>query len=290
LEKRLLGAHAPGFAPALKSLEIKRESGPVEIRLKHGALLRVRVVDRTGQPIAGFEAKVIEWPSGMHSGGDHLPGRWAYPAWQLETDAHGHLVCPNYEDPLLSGTADMHDWQFRIEADGYEPAVSRLVRDEERGARLNFQLQPRPLPEMIVPAPTGTKRVTASVAVQPRTVRRGETLTLFVKARIAPGHHIYALEDSGCSNLPTSLDATLRGVITPDGPWHGPEPKQHDDGSRTLTGEVLFKRHFLVESGAGGKTHKLPATLRFQVCNEALCWPPETITLETEFEVVMSPD
>jgi len=49
---------------------------------------------------------------------------------------------------------------------------------------------------------------------------------------------------------------------------------------------VLFKRRFLVESGAGGKVHKLPAIFRFQVCNEALCWPPETISLETEFEVV----
>src|SRR5207249_7552748 len=133
------------------------------------------------------------------------------------------------------------------EADGYETAVSRLVRDEERGARLDFQLHPRPLPEIGVPAPTGAKRVTAGVAVQPRKVRRGQTLTLFVKARVVAGHHIYALEDSGCRNLPTSLEAALRGVLTPDGPWRGPEPKLHDDGSRTLAGEVLFKRRFRVE-------------------------------------------
>jgi hypothetical protein len=168
--------------------------------------------------------------------------------------------------------------------------VSRLVRDEERGARLDFQLQPMPLPKILVTAPAGAKRVTAGVAVQPRTVRPGESLTLFVKARIAPGHHIYALEDSGCKNLPTALDAALASVLTPDGPWRGPEPKPHDDGSRTLAGEVLFKRRFLIERGARGKTHKLSAAIRFQVCNEALCWPPETVSLETEFEVVTSPE
>jgi cytochrome c biogenesis DsbD-like protein len=190
----------------------------------------------------------------------------------------------------LSGIAQMHDWQFRVEADGYEPGLSRIVRDEERGARLDFRLTPRPLPEISVATPAGAKRVTAGIAVQPQSVRPGDTLTLFVKARVAAGHHIYALEDSGCSNLPTSLDAALRGVLTPDGPWRSPEAKEQNDGSRTLAGDILFQRRFLVESGADVRTCTLPVTVRFQVCNEALCWPPETIPLETKFQVLPRQD
>jgi hypothetical protein len=53
---------------------------------------------------------------------------------------------------------------------------------------------------------------------------------------------------------------------------------------------VLFKRRFVVERGAASKIHKLSAALRFQVCNEALCWPPETISLETEIEVLPRQD
>jgi len=377
LQKRLLGAYSPQFAPAFQLVEIKRDAAPVGIGLKHGMPLRVRVVDNERKPIAGAQAQVNEWPSGNDSGGERLPGRWAYPGWEWETDAEGRFTWSNappqtalwsfekggymnrshhglkpsgeeqlvtlgpsfrlsgsvtdaangkainelvltaryaqvysgntnfgkweeynrkpfsngkfslsYENPLLGGTEKMHEWQFRVEADGYEPAVSRLVRDEERGTPLDFQLRPRPLPEISPPAPGGTKRITAAVAVQPRTVRAGDTLTLFVKARIAAGHHVYALDDSGCSNLPTSLEAGMRGVLTPDGPWRGPEAKLEDDGSRTLAGEVLFKRRFIVARGAGNKIYKFPVTLRFQVCNEALCWPPETISLETEFEVV----
>src|SRR5262249_46871980 len=131
---------------------------------------------------------------------------------------------------------------------------------------------------------------TAGIAVQPQNVRPGDTLTLFVKTRVAAGHHIYALEDSGCSNLPTSLDAALRGVLTPDGPWRGPEAKTQNDGSRTLAGAVLFQRRFLVESSANAWACTLPVTLRFQVCNEALCWPAETIPLETEFKVLERQD
>ena len=385
LGKRLLGAHGAGFAPTMQLIEVKRDVAPVEIRLRMGGPLRLRIVDHIGRPLEGVAVAVNEWPSGFHNGGDRLPGRWAYPGWEWETDAEGRVTWSNapaetmlwsftksgymslghqglkaapeeqivklglpfrasgsvtddvtgqpvnefvltarfaqtsslkdgtrtnfggwseynrkqfgagnfnlyYEHPLLGGTDKMHEWQFRLEADGYEPAVSRLVRDEERGTRLDFRLKPRPLPEMPVPAPAGAKRVTASAAVQPRTLRPGAMLTLFVKVRIAAGHHVYALEDSGCSNLPTSLDAALCGVLTPDGPWRGPDPKVHDDGSRTLAGEVLFKRRFLVESGASGKIHKLPATLRFQVCNEALCWPPEIISLDAEFEVITSPE
>ena len=386
LEKRLLGTHAPAFAPALKLIDIKRDTPLVEIRLKRGVPLRIRLADQSGQPIGGVDARVNEWPSGLHGVNDGQPGRWAYPGWEWETDADGRVSWSNappemmlwsftkggymrrehhglraapeeqvvtlgppfrasgsvidaetgqpvnefvltprfattssfqgssrtnfgqwseynrkpafngefnfYRDsPLLSGSREMHDWQFRVEADGYEPAVSRIVRDEERGARLDFRLKPQPLPELPVPAPSGTRRVTAAAAVQPRKVRPGDTLTLFIKARVAAGHHIYALEDSGCSNLPTSPEVSLSRGLKPDGPWRGPEPKTLDDGSRTLSGEVLFKRRFLMnENGGGGKTLKLRSTLRFQVCNEALCWPAETISLETEFEVVTSPE
>src|ERR1700704_6085523 len=45
-------------------------------------------------------------------------------------------------------------------------------------------------PDLIVPAPKGTNRVTAAAVFQPATAHRGETVTLFVKMRIAPGHWI----------------------------------------------------------------------------------------------------
>src|SRR5262249_38902192 len=151
---------------------------------------------------------------------------------------------------------------------------------------LDFRLTPRPRPEIAVAPPGGSKRVTAGAAVQPRAMRGGDSLTLFVKARIAPGHHIYALDDSGTRNIATSIDVALPGWLSAEGPWRGPEPKLNADGSRTLAGEVLFQRRFVVASGnaAGNvRSRKLAATLRFQVCNDAVCWPPETIHLETEF-------
>jgi hypothetical protein len=193
----------------------------------------------------------------------------------------------SYSYPLLSGSRNMHDWQFRVEADGYEPNVSRLVRDEERGLQLDFKLAPQPLPEITVPTPAGTKRVTAGAVMYPSVAQPGDTVTLFVKARVAEGHHIYALEDSGSKNLPTTLEAKPSAPgLTSDGPWRGPVPKLEDNGSRIYTGELFFRQVLLVDSSrARPGSYNVPVQLRFQVCNEALCWPPETISLETTLEV-----
>ena len=256
------------------------------ITLSPAFRIRGNVTDATtGQPVPEFvlTPRFVQIHSTAGAAVTNV-GEWSEYSRKPCSDGKFSLY---YEYPLLSGTRDVHDWQFRVEADGYASAVSRAVRDKERGLQLDFKLEPLPLPEIAVAAPAGTKPVTAAAAVQPGSARPGDSITLFVKLRIAPGHHIYALEDSGCRNLPTSLDATLPRVLKPDGSWVGPEPKVQKDGSRTIAVEALFRRRFMVERGEARK-HKLPVKLRYQVCNEALCWPPENIVLETELEVLAS--
>ena len=202
----------------------------------------------------------------------------------------GGFFVLTFDSPLVIGSRQMHDWQFRVEADGYETALSRVVRDAERGTNIEFRLKPQPVPDIVVAAPSDTNRVTAGIAAHPKPVRYGETLTVFVKVRLAPGFHIYAVDNSGSKNAPTSLTNKTSHFFKPDGPWRGPEPKVQDDGSRTLAGDILFQRRFTVVDQGIGPLHgeKLPVDLRFQVCNEALCWPPETIHLETLISVLAS--
>jgi protocatechuate 3,4-dioxygenase beta subunit len=156
LGKRLLGVHATRFAPALQSIEIKRESARVEIRLKPGAPLRVRVVDHAGQPIAGVAARVNEWPSGVHSGRDRLPGRWAYPGWEWETDAEGRFTWSNAPPEMVLWTFTKGGYMSRghhgLQATPEEQVVklglpfriSGSVTDAASGQPVNeFVLTPR---------------------------------------------------------------------------------------------------------------------------------------------------
>lgn len=146
------------------------------------------------------------------------------------------------------------------------------------------------IPEITVPAPEGTNRVTASAIIQPVVASPGNSITVTVKVRIAPGHWIYALENSGSRNQPTALETQhdwqpLRST----GPWRGPEPKTKGDGSRIYASEAVFQRRFVLDSSARETTRKLPIRIKYQVCNEALCWPPATISVEPVLKVVRSP-
>ncbi len=238
------------------------------------------VVDaNTGKPIPEFVVNgryVQPQPSAT-------PGTWY--DWGRKTFRGGKFSL-YYEDPLLGGSSQMHDWQFRVDADGYQTAISRVIKDEERGTNIEFRLAPRPMPQFALEKPSGKTRVTAAAAVQPASAAPGDTVTVSVKARVAEGHWIYALEKSGSANLPTSIEGALPRVLEADGPWRGPVPKIHEDGARALAGDLLFQRRYLVKYDAQTKKYKMPLKLTFQVCNDAVCYPPEAIDMETEVEIV----
>jgi hypothetical protein len=147
---------------------------------------------------------------------------------------------------------------------------------------------PQP-PQITVAKPSGKTRVTAGVALQPARAAAGESVTVFVKARIAEDHWIYAMEKSGSKNLPTRVDESVPSALESRGPWRSPAPNTQEDGSRILAGDdVLFQRQYRIATDARPQKYKLRFKLEVQVCNDMVCWPPETIDMETELEVVKS--
>jgi hypothetical protein len=167
------------------------------------------------------------------------------------------------------------------EAENQQPAL-------KSGNNAGSAAKPNKLPEIAAPTPTTTDRVTAAAKIHPETASPGDTVTVLVKVRVAPGHYIYALEMSGTRSVATTLETQHSGILRPDGLWLGPEPKVKEDGSRTLSSELLFQRRFTVEHDVPIGSLNLPIKLNFQVCNDALCWPPAKIGLETKLKVVGS--
>jgi len=144
-------------------------------------------------------------------------------------------------------------------------------------------------PEIVVPVPKGTNRVTAAAVFHPATAHPGDTVTRLSKARIAPGHWIYALNDSGSRSLPTTVITESGRPFRLTEPWRSSQPKVKSDGSRIYAGEVVLQGRFQINRAAADGIQKLPVTLKYQVCNEALCWPPATISLEPVLKVLRSP-
>lgn len=155
----------------------------------------------------------------------------------------------------------------------------------ERQSRIKTAASPNSiaLPDIEVPAPDDQTRVTAGALVSPAVAARGGTIVLFVKVRIAPHHWIYALDDSGSVSVPTTLQVST-SAMRPSGEWHAPEPKPRD-GSRTLGGDVVFYRPFVIEQRMRPGQLHVPVKVKYQVCNASLCWPATTISLVADVGV-----
>jgi hypothetical protein len=144
-------------------------------------------------------------------------------------------------------------------------------------------------PDVSVSEPSGKNRVTAGAIIYPASAAPGQMVTVKVKLRIAPGHWIYGLDDSGTISVPTTLHLPgQKSAFRPTGPWRGSPPKIKADGSRIYSDEVVFERPFVIERGAKGEK-KLPITIQYQVCNERVCQLPATLSVEVALRSPSSP-
>jgi hypothetical protein len=144
---------------------------------------------------------------------------------------------------------------------------------------------PQP-PPITVAKPSDNTRVTAGIAAQPAKATPGETVTVFVKARVAEGHWIYAMEKSRSKSILTRIEDSVPAGFEARGPWRGPAPKVQD-GSRILAGDdLLFERQFRIATRVEPQKCKLRFKLEFRVCNDLVCWPQESIDMEAELEIV----
>lgn len=143
-------------------------------------------------------------------------------------------------------------------------------------------------PPLTVAEPSATNRLVAGALLWPKQARPNEWVTFFVKVRLAPGFHIYALDHSGRATMPSKIIDTLPEALRPQGSWWSTAPKALEDGSRVLTGEVLFQRRLRLSPAAQPGTNLVAVELQFQICNEAACWPPDKARLKSEFEVLSS--
>ena len=85
---------APGYAPALKAIDIEPDPEPLEFRLTRGKTIKCRVVDSEGKPIA--DAWTVVQPL--------LPDYRDYDVWLEDTDQQGEFEIPNVPDSDINLT------------------------------------------------------------------------------------------------------------------------------------------------------------------------------------------
>jgi DsbC/DsbD-like thiol-disulfide interchange protein len=140
-------------------------------------------------------------------------------------------------------------------------------------------------PEIKMPELKPGERIATRAVVQPARFGPGEQARIFLKVLIAPGHYIYALKKSSNSSTPTSVELKLPDGLKLAGEWEGPPPEKIGEASGYRK-EVVFRNRLVAGKDVALGKQKADIKVAFQVCNEAVCWPPESRVTPAEFELV----
>ena len=173
-------------------------------------------------------------------------------------------------NPKLSLWLDAYDDQF------YAPRFVQLAitTPEESAEAVKIPVPLKP-----------GERINAGAVIEPSLVTTEQKPWVYVKARIAPGHHVYGLKKALESAIPTKLEMRLPDGISLAGEWSAPRPDK-SGSAEIYRKEVVFRNRLVIGGKVSPGKYKARIKIAFQVCNEALCWPPEELEREVEFEVV----
>ncbi len=124
-------------------------------------------------------------------------------------------------------------------------------------------------------------------------VRKGEVALITLDTELEYGWHIYAIYD--VPDGPESTTVRVEGsIINQIGRIIEPEPiESFDEGFMIITkyhkNKPQFKIPVQINDDIPLGSYSLKSTVRYQVCNEGLCYPPNEYTQNIKFNVVDGP-
>ncbi len=148
---------------------------------------------------------------------------------------------------------------------------SGVVRDSGGIGRLAREL-PSPA------KPSVEKKVSFSVGTRPKAGQSNVPLMAIVRLQILEGHHIYSIADS-VENRKTTLTLELPEGFEAVGEWHGPAPRKKAR-NMIYEGEAAFGHFIKIADDTEPGTYTFPVHVKYQICDDAVCWPPDSKRLD----------
>jgi hypothetical protein len=158
------------------------------------------------------------------------------------------------------------------------PPAKAATRDHVQPIAKESARVPAPDPSQAVPEPSPSEPVKAVMACRPASHPDGATGELVVVARIARAHYLHAEADQGGTFTPLSIHAALPPGVEFVGDWSFPAPEHGRGGLPIYRDSVLLTRALKV-TGPLPPSRVVTGVLRYQACNDELCWPPGKLEL-----------
>ena len=128
------------------------------------------------------------------------------------------------------------------------------------------------------------------MTAKPPAVRAGNRVQLLVHVTIAPGWHIYALDQPTGPSEPTTVSLRLPAGLELASSRFSPEPNSMgtSDERPTLVfqGRLLCEYSLRVAQDATVGTSTIRCVLGYQACNQFLCRPHEEVQLTAAVQVL----
>ena len=131
----------------------------------------------------------------------------------------------------------------------------------------------------------GKDEVRFELVVEPAEVGVNSRFDATVKASIEEGWHLYSLTQPPGGPIRTTISVTETGSFAQAGEVRQPEPRIQFDpnfgiNAEFFDGKVDFLVPVQVKPGLSESEEALQVQVRFMVCSDTLCLPPQTKTLE----------
>jgi hypothetical protein len=159
-----------------------------------------------------------------------------------------------------------------------EPVV--IAPDQQKMAAPTVISSPIPEPDPIVSDPSPSEPVKAVMACR---TTGSATAEILVAIRISGSYYLHAEADHGGIFTPLKIEATLPPGIEFVGDWSFPTPEK-ERGIAVYRTSVLLKRSLRITTRTRDSP-KVIGVLRYQACNDELCWPPGKLELSSPLPI-----
>ncbi len=122
-------------------------------------------------------------------------------------------------------------------------------------------------------------------------VEAGTTATVVLRAAIEPGWHLYSMTVPAGGPIPTTITVVEDRIFAPGGTPREPTPIPWFDQNFNMEtnyfeSSVDFEVPVRVKPDAAAGQHELTVKIRFMLCNDSSCLPPQTRTVSAVLQVI----
>ena len=138
-------------------------------------------------------------------------------------------------------------------------------------------------------AQSGRPRAEVTPVVETASTKAGDTARVSLKVRLPADVHVQAHEPRDPSLIPTVLTVEAPPGITVEAVTYPPPTELTQTGRReplaVLGPEFVIDVRLSIAASVAAGAHAVPAVLRYQACNDTVCFPPARAAVEWQVPV-----